>query len=225
MIAVGLSRLNYYPHHIGDFNHATRHLTRVERALYRELIELYYDTERPLNACDFPSLCKRVLANSEEEQTAVAAILKEFFERDGDVWRHRRCDQELASYRAKQAAASRAGKASAERRLNGCSTAVEPPLDVGATNQNQNQEPKERAGRATRLPASWALPAEWQLLALKEQPTWTPAYCQRVALSFRNYWVAKAGRDGAKLDWRATWHNWVMKEGPLAGSQRGKLVV
>lgn len=29
---------------------------------------------------------------------------------------------------------------------------------------------------------------------------------------FRNYWVAKSGRDAAKLDWEATWHNWVLKE-------------
>lgn len=215
--------MNYYPHHIGDFNHATRHLTRVERALYRELIELYYDTERPLNAGDFPGLCKRVLATSEEEQVAVASVLKEFFERDGDVWRHRRCDQELASYRSKQDAASRAGRASAERRLNGCSTNVGDTLNDTATNQEPRT--KNQSRRATRLPADWALPAEWQLLALKEQPTWTPAYCQRIAQTFRNYWIAKAGKDGTKLDWRATWHNWVMKEDAMTGTSRGKLAL
>ena len=30
--------MNYYPHHIGDFDYATRHLTRVERSIYRVLI-------------------------------------------------------------------------------------------------------------------------------------------------------------------------------------------
>jgi hypothetical protein len=64
------------------------------------------------------------------------------------------------------------------------------------------------------LPADWALPSEWKLLALKEQPTWNPAYCDKVATMFRNYWTSKS-KDAAKLDWKATWHNWVIKEGPM----------
>jgi len=48
--------MNYYPHHIGDFNSATRHLTRIERSVYRDLIELYYDTEAPLSR-DVDKLC------------------------------------------------------------------------------------------------------------------------------------------------------------------------
>ncbi|MCY3212700.1 DUF1376 domain-containing protein, partial [Acinetobacter baumannii] len=27
--------MNYYQHHIGDFNNATRHLSLIERAIYR----------------------------------------------------------------------------------------------------------------------------------------------------------------------------------------------
>lgn len=52
--------MNFYPHHIGDFNNATRHLTRVERSVYRDLIELYYDTECPLNN-DLEKLFRRAL--------------------------------------------------------------------------------------------------------------------------------------------------------------------
>jgi hypothetical protein len=28
---------------------------------------------------------------------------------------------------------------------------------------------------------------------------------------FRNYWTAKSGRDAVKLDWDATWRNWVLR--------------
>jgi len=28
---------------------------------------------------------------------------------------------------------------------------------------------------------------------------------------FRNYWIAKSGRDAAKRDWNATWRNWVIR--------------
>lgn len=29
-----------------------------------------------------------------------------------------------------------------------------------------------------------------------------------MAEDFRDYWVAKPGKDGAKLDWLATWRRW-----------------
>jgi hypothetical protein len=28
---------------------------------------------------------------------------------------------------------------------------------------------------------------------------------------FRNYWLAKPGSGGRKLDWNATWRNWILK--------------
>ena len=52
--------MNYYQHHIGDFNNATRHLSLVERAIYRDLLDMYYDTEQPptsywgFQQCDSP---------------------------------------------------------------------------------------------------------------------------------------------------------------------------
>jgi len=66
--------------------------------------------------------------------------------------------------------------------------------------------------RATRLPDDWALPEDWKTEALELRPTWTPDFVNEVAASFRDYWVAKAGQSAAKLDWLATWRNWVRKE-------------
>lgn len=163
--------MNYYPHHIGDFNNATRHLTRVERALYRELIELYYDTEQPLPAGDFPWICKKVLASDQAEIDAVKAILREFFELDGEVYRHERCDQEIAAYRAKQDAAVKAGRASAQSRLNAKATTVERTLNrrsttVQPTNNHKprtkNQEPKKDEEVAVLPP--WVPKGEWKAL-------------------------------------------------------------
>lgn len=72
----------------------------------------------------------------------------------------------------------------------------------------------ETAQRAARLPPDWTLPKAWGEWALKDQPTWDAAHARRVADSFRDWWIAKAGKDGAKLDWEATWRNWVRREGP-----------
>lgn len=81
----------------------------------------------------------------------------------------------------------------------------------------EKNSPSLRSGetaRGARLAPDWVLPKPWGEWALKEQRTWDAAEVRRVALMFRNHWVAKSGRDAAKLDWEATWHNWVLKEGP-----------
>lgn len=68
-------------------------------------------------------------------------------------------------------------------------------------------EPKER--RASRLPDDWTLPDGWAEWARKERPDLNPA---DVSLRFADHWRAKAGKDGRKADWLATWRNWVRGE-------------
>lgn len=62
--------------------------------------------------------------------------------------------------------------------------------------------------RGTRLPADWMLPKAWGEWAVATYPHWTPDTVRAIAGKFRNYWVAKAGKDATKLDWKATWENW-----------------
>lgn len=148
--------MNFYPHHIGDFNSATRHLTRIERSIYRDLLDIYYDTESALTL-NLDHLCRLVIARSEEERTAVQQVLNEFFTQSEQGWIHDRCEAEIAKYKGIKEAKSAAGKASAAARaakqtpdleasatgvqhlLNGCSTNQE-PLTI-----NQEQENKAKA--------------------------------------------------------------------------------
>jgi uncharacterized protein YdaU (DUF1376 family) len=90
--------INYYQHHIGDFNNATRHLTRIERSIYRDMVELYYDTEKPLS-CEVATICRKVVARSEEEKSAVLALLDEFFVKTEEGYVHERCEEELSKAR------------------------------------------------------------------------------------------------------------------------------
>ena len=61
--------------------------------------------------------------------------------------------------------------------------------------------------RGSRLPADWQ-PGEtgmsYALCHLR------PDKIHDEIEKFRNYWHAKAGRDATKLDWNATWRNWVL---------------
>jgi uncharacterized protein YdaU (DUF1376 family) len=162
--------MKHYPHHIGDFDRATRHLTRIERSVYRDMLDLYYDTEQRLTL-DMAALCRRIIARCNEESTAVEQVLNEFFTKTETGWYHDRCESELEAYRANNSQRAQAGKASAESKrlkrqqaLNGTATPVERPLNSvetngnGAstnqsTNQPINQEPVkgESRKRSTRV--------------------------------------------------------------------------
>lgn len=163
--------MNYYPHHIGDFNSATRHLTRVERSIYRDLIDIYYDTEAALPA-DMDRLCRLAIARSDEERTAVAQVLQEFFVQTDAGWTHDRCEREIAKYRGLKEAKSAAGKASAAARSrkleqpnDSNSTAVEQVLNECATNQEprtKNQEEQEQKALVPSADDTSAYSAEFE---------------------------------------------------------------
>lgn len=63
-----------------------------------------------------------------------------------------------------------------------------------------------------RLPDDWRLPKAWGDWALTERPGWTAEDVRKVAERFADHWHAKAGADARKVDWQATWRNWVRRE-------------
>lgn len=131
-------KVHHYPFHISDFNNATRHLSRIERSIYRDLIDLYYHTESALTS-DINQICRLIIASSEQERTAVEQVLNEFFTRQDDgLFYHHYCEQVIAKYHEQSKNQSKAGKASAKARalkaakikaseqlLNGRSTGVQ----------------------------------------------------------------------------------------------------
>ena len=212
--------MNYYPHHIGDFDRATRHLSRIERSIYRDLLDVYYDTEDQLIS-DEKVLCRKILARTEEEQDAVRNVLNEFFHRTPDGWYHDRCEAEIEAYRKSTSQKSIAGKASAaaraakrEQAINGIPTAVEQTLNGTPTNQEpitKNQKPEKSAKRGERIPEDWHPSSEDTTFCKTERPDLRPS---EVAKRFYDHWIAQPGEKGRKLDWSATWRNWVRNERP-----------
>ncbi|WP_104012205.1 YdaU family protein [Burkholderia anthinoferrum] len=101
--------MNYYPHHIGDFRSGTVNMTRVERWIYRDLIDVYYDTEKPL-PLDLDAVCYAVGVSSEEERRAVANLLRFKFTQTDAGYVHDRCEIEIAAYRSRAETAQENGK-------------------------------------------------------------------------------------------------------------------
>lgn len=62
------------------------------------------------------------------------------------------------------------------------------------------------------MPKDWKLPEDLKQWALTERPDWSDVDVFRVADSFKDFWIAKTGSSATKLDWPATWRNWVRNE-------------
>lgn len=72
--------------------------------------------------------------------------------------------------------------------------------------------------RGTRLPEDFAV--------TDEMKTWFAENCRAVdgrreTEKFRNYWRAKSGKDATKIDWPATWRNWMLTAAERAGPRPG----
>jgi len=195
--------MNFYPFHIGDYISHTSHLSNEEDLAYRRMIDLYYLSEQPFN--DRSTIARKIRSSVE----VVDTILAEFFELlDDQSWHNKRIDEEIAKYHDRLSQASRAGKASAEKRFNKRSTTVQLTKNHEPLTNNHIIEPVAKATKAKRLDIS-AIPEDWEDFCKKTRPDLQP---QAVFDQFRDYWIAQGGQKGAKLDWTATWRNWVRNQ-------------
>ena len=83
-------------------------------------------------------------------------------------------------------------------------------LSRGRAKTKKHASPNGAANSlGTRLPKDWQLPKDWGEWALTERPDFTEQKVRTVAEIFADHWHAKPGSGGRKLDWQATWRNWV----------------
>ena len=115
--------MHYFQFEIKEWVSNTAHLSLEEEAIYLRLVNFYYDSEKPIPS-DIEMISRKLrIANIQ----MTYAILHEFFTESDEGYIHDRCELEITKYRAKSEQASRAGKASAEKRANASLTPVQRP--------------------------------------------------------------------------------------------------
>jgi uncharacterized protein YdaU (DUF1376 family) len=207
--------MNFYPFHIGDYISHTSHLSDQEDLAYRRMIDLYYLAEQPFNSSS--TIARKIRSTVE----IVDNILAEFFTlEDDDCWHNKRIDEEIAKYHDRLTQASKAGKASAKARFNKRSTTVQPTKNQEPLTNNHSID-VAKAPKAKRLSLE-ELPKEWELFCKTERPDLKPDFIWN---QFRDYWVAQGGQKGAKLDWFATWRNWIRNQRQQAITTQDKPTV
>ena len=220
--------MHYYQFNISVWSLHTSHLTLEEECIYRRLLDYYYDTEQPIPEETKQVIRRLRLVNYEH---IVEQILQEFFHLEADGWHNNRADIEIADYQSKAEKARLNGKKGGRPKQN---KAIETKVVILAnpeettlkanyeletinnkleTNKElitpQAATPRKKAGR---LPDDWKPDKKYWEAAQLIKPDMTQEWFIQVAHKFKDYWIAKAGKDAAKADWLATWRNWIRRE-------------
>ena len=203
--------MHFYQFHIGDYKSHTHHLSLIEDLAFRRLLDHYYLHEAPIKQRDIA----RQIGMKDNEQE-VLTVLNEFFISTDQGFINPRADEEIAKYRK----FSEDGKKGAAKRwhkgTNG--EAYSPPIATPIATNNQepitnnhsiDESPTKQRTKGSRLSTDFELPDSWTEFCQTERPDLNP---KKVFESFKDYWVAKAGAAGVKLDWQATWRNWVRNQ-------------
>ena len=192
--------MHFYQFHIGDYKSHTHHLSPMEDLAFRRLLDHYYLHEAPIRQRDIA----RQIGLKDHEQE-VLTVLDEFFISTENGYIHTRADEEIAKYRK----LSEDGKRGAAKRwLKGGDS---PPnaTPIATKNQEPITNNHIKTQRGSRLPTDWSLPVDWKTWAEAERPDLN---AEKVAESFKDFWISKPGAGGVKLNWEATWRNWVRSQ-------------
>jgi len=192
--------MHYYQFHIGDYKSHTHHLSLLEDLAYRRLLDFYFLHEQPIKHRD---IARQIGMRDHEED--VMTVLNEFFLSTPEGFVNPRADKEIKQYKE----FAEAGKRGAAKRWSKPphGEAISPPNATPiATNNHKpitnNQDKKQQRG--SRLTQDFCLPKEWNDFCVEKRPELNVS---QVFDQFKDYWVSAP--KGTKLDWFATWRNWV----------------
>jgi uncharacterized protein YdaU (DUF1376 family) len=98
--------MHFYKFHMGDYKSATAHLTNEEDLAYRRLLDMYYDTEKPI-PLETDWVARRLRVGID----LVARVLQDMFLQTENGWVHERCEDEIREYHRMADRARANGKA------------------------------------------------------------------------------------------------------------------
>ena len=196
--------MHYYQFNIGDYNSHTMHLSEIEDLAFRRMLDWCYLHEKPL-PFDIDEISRQIRMRTHSE--SIAIVLHEYFEKNEDGWINLRVIQEILKVGIKSEKASSSAKARWGKKD---ANALPTQSDSNATHNTlpitQNTKHKKENKRGSRLSSDLIFPEEWFLFCKKERPDLEPLMTFN---KFQDYWISQAGQKGVKLDWFATWRNWV----------------
>ena len=196
--------MHYYQFNIGDYQSHTSHLSEMEDLVYRRLLDWYYLHETPI-PLDEAEVSRQIRMRSHTE--SIAIVLREYFVFTENGWIHHRANKEIAKADEKSEKASASAKARwSKKDANALPTLSESNATHNTLPITQDTKPNKENKKGSRLSQDWFLTKPMGEWASQERPD---IDVRQVAEQFKDYWIAQPGQKGVKLNWDATWRNWV----------------
>jgi uncharacterized protein YdaU (DUF1376 family) len=199
--------MHYYKFNIADYRKDTGHLSTIEHGIYRQLIDWYYLDEQPIP--EENQVVIRRLRLGSDEVKFLQNVLSDFFVLGKTGYTHKRIEVEIKDYSEQVEKNKNNGKLGGRpKKTQSVISGI--PED---SQNNPNQEPlttnhklinKKTLGK--RLASDFSFPLEWEQFCQQTRPELHPT---KTFDQFKDYWISQAGQKGVKLDWFATWRNWV----------------
>lgn len=210
----------FYKFEIANWNEGTANLTLEQEAAYLRVVNAIRLADQPITFNKFV-LCGLWRCNDRKAER----LLRELVDagklkiEDGKIVNEKAVEDAstLARLRADRASAGRRGgiesgksraKSLENNKLDEASASTREEKNREEEKREPNGSPKKDV-RGSRLPDDWRLPKAWGEWAVSEGLP--PDVVRREGEKFRDYWIAKTGKDATKLDWSATWRNWARR--------------
>lgn len=158
-----MAAIPFMPLYVAEYLADTPHLSTVEHGAYMLLIMTYWQRGEPLPADD--KRLARIVRLSDAEWLSIRDEIADLFVVEGNVWKHRRIDHELEKAMTKLEQARNAGKASAQRRLNGRATDAQREFNH---REGEGEEDKTSPNGDDPPPTPSTIVDAWQLLAERQ---------------------------------------------------------
>jgi uncharacterized protein YdaU (DUF1376 family) len=210
--------MNYYKRHIGDYMKDAGHLSLLEHGVYTRLMDVYYTRETGIPV---DQAARLIGARSKDELAALAQVTQEFFSVVDGCYTQGRCVRVIGEMLDKAETNRVIGKRGGRPKKQTETVVFDNPEitqmvsennpDVTLATSHKPLTNRNTGGdaRATRLPTTLTPPAEWLDFVQTERPDLN---AELTYAKFCDYWSAKPGKAGTKLNWLATWRNWVREE-------------
>lgn len=202
------------PFYVADYLADTMHLTAAEHGGYLMLI-LHYWKSGPIPDDDSRLA---TISRMGDAWSNASSTLRAFFKQQDGMLVHSRIDREKSDAldnksRNKARAVTAANKRWGNDASSNATSMPQAMLDEcpsPSPSPSLKTKPNSKASAtATRLPEDW-IPSDLEIEFLKsERPELNLNF---VADRYRDYWISQPGNKGKKVDWLATWRNWVRNE-------------
>jgi uncharacterized protein YdaU (DUF1376 family) len=151
--------VNFYKHHLGDYDGHTAHLSWDEDMAYTRLLRAYYRREAPIPVAEAYRLAR---ASTSAHKRAVDAVLGEFFTKQDDGWHNKRADEEITAYQAQAETNRRIARQRTEQRTVNDSSTKRPPNHKPDTKNHKPEKEKSKANGSAFAPPDWIPKDAWQ---------------------------------------------------------------